>query len=152
MYYKGKLYRANCFIENSRCILRYWLFLKTKGPSYRLKVDPYKTTFVVHPQAKVQAKFPSPLSSMLFFQWFIIFPSLCLRLLLIFFANSSITLNWFMNPKWLITQKNCRVSPISTRPFCYVTCTFKRLSLWLFRFKISQFVPFCIFSIDFADF
>jgi len=29
---------------------------KTKGPSYRLKVDPYKTTFVVHPQAKAKSK------------------------------------------------------------------------------------------------
>ena len=36
----------------------------------------------------------------------------------------------------------CRVSPISTRLFCYITCTFKRPSLRLLRFKISQFVPF----------
>ena len=36
----------------------------------------------------------------------------------------------------------CRVSPISTRLFCYITCIFKRPSLQLFRFKISQFVPF----------
>ena len=36
----------------------------------------------------------------------------------------------------------CRVSPIQYRTFCYVTCTFKRTSLRLFRFKISQFVPF----------
>ena len=35
-----------------------------------------------------------------------------------------------------------RVSPISTGLFCYITCTFKRSSLRLFRFKISQLVPF----------
>ena len=28
--------------------------------------------------------------------------------------------------------------------FCYITCTFKRTSLLLFRFKISQCVPFWI--------
>ena len=42
-------------------------------------------------------------------------------------------------------QKNyffCRVSPISKRLFCYITYTFKRPSLRLFRFKISQSVPF----------
>ena len=38
----------------------------------------------------------------------------------------------------------CRVSPISTRLFCYTTFTFKRTSLWLFRSKISQLVPFWI--------
>ena len=37
----------------------------------------------------------------------------------------------------------CRVSPISTSFFCFITCTFKCTSLRLFRFKISQFVPFC---------
>ena len=34
----------------------------------------------------------------------------------------------------------CMVSPISTRLFCYITCTFK--CLLLFIFEISQFVPF----------
>ena len=48
---------------------------------------------------------------------------------------------------WLVNQKLnslSRVYPISTRLFCYVTRTFKRMSLRLFRFKISQFVPFWI--------
>ena len=52
----------------------------------------------------------------------------------------------FLNAlKWLVTQKFdffCRVSPISTRLFWNITCTFKRPSLRLFRFKIWQFVPF----------
>ena len=38
----------------------------------------------------------------------------------------------------------CRVSPIRTILFCYITFTFKRTSLWLFRFEISQFVFFLI--------
>ena len=49
------------------------------------------------------------------------------------------------NLKWLGTQKLsyfCRVSPISTRHFCNITRTFKRTSLRLFRYQISQFVPF----------
>ena len=47
--------------------------------------------------------------------------------------------------KWLVTQKLiCRVYPISKRFFRFITCTFNRLSLQLFRFKIYQFVPFCI--------
>ena len=38
-----------------------------------------------------------------------------------------------------------RVSPnISARLFCYITCIFKRPSLRIFWFKISQFVPFCM--------
>ena len=36
----------------------------------------------------------------------------------------------------------CRVSPISTMLFCCITCIVKRLSLRLFRFKISQVSPF----------
>ena len=36
------------------------------------------------------------------------------------------------------------VSPISTRLFCYITCSFKRTSLRLFRFEIAQFFPFWI--------
>ena len=50
--------------------------------------------------------------------------------------------------KWqVVTQKLnffCRVSPNSTRLFCYITCTIKRTSFRLFRFKISQSVPFLI--------
>ena len=38
----------------------------------------------------------------------------------------------------------CRVSPISTRFFCHITCTFKHPCLQLFRFEIAQFVPFWI--------
>ena len=38
-----------------------------------------------------------------------------------------------------------RVSPLSTSLFClFIICTFKRPSLRLFRFKIDQFVPFCM--------
>ena len=36
----------------------------------------------------------------------------------------------------------CRVFPVITRLFCYITCTFKRPSLRLFWLQISQFVPF----------
>ena len=43
------------------------------------------------------------------------------------------------------------VSPISTRLFCCITCTFKRSSLWLFRFT-TKFVPFLQISINIADF
>ena len=49
--------------------------------------------------------------------------------------------------KWLVTQKLiffCRVSSISTRLFFNVKCTFKRTSIRLFRFKISESVPFLI--------
>ena len=38
----------------------------------------------------------------------------------------------------------CRVSSISTRLFFNVKCTFKRTSIRLFRFKISESVPFLI--------
>ena len=42
-------------------------------------------------------------------------------------------------------KKNCRVSPISTRLFFwFLICTFKRCSLRSFRFKIDQFVLFCM--------
>ena len=54
---------------------------------------------------------------------------------------SSLYIHW----KWLVTQKlnfSCRVSPISTRLFCYVACTFKSTSDRLFKLKISQCVSF----------
>ena len=41
----------------------------------------------------------------------------------------------------------CRVSPINTRLFCYITCTFKRTSLWLFRFKFHNLSPLKICKI-----
>ena len=46
----------------------------------------------------------------------------------------------------------CRVSTISPRLFCFITCTFKRPSLQLFRFKISNYVPFCIYIDRFCGF
>ena len=57
------------------------------------------------------------------------------------------------NLKWLVSQNFifCRVSPVSTRIFCYITCTFKRTSLRLFRFKISQCVPFLIEKLQKGD-
>ena len=55
--------------------------------------------------------------------------------------------------KWLDTQFNfwCRVSLnffvfFVQDFFGFITYTFKRPSLRLFRFKIYQFVPFCIFG------
>ena len=48
--------------------------------------------------------------------------------------------------KWLVTRKLhffCRVSPNSLF-LCEITYAFKRPSLQLFKFKISQFVPFWI--------
>ena len=54
--------------------------------------------------------------------------------------------------KWSL-KKNYRVYPISTRLFLvYNIYVPLNASLRLFRFKIDQFVPFCIFSMDFADF
>ena len=38
-------------------------------------------------------------------------------------------------------KKICGDSPISTRLFCCITCTYKRPSLWLFRFKIFTICP-----------
>ena len=47
--------------------------------------------------------------------------------------------------KWLVTQKLHFLQGVPhqyTRLFCWITVTFKRPSLRLFRFKIAQFVPF----------
>ena len=37
-----------------------------------------------------------------------------------------------------------RSPPSVQHVFCFITCICKRPSLRLFRFKISQFVPFCM--------
>ena len=55
----------------------------------------------------------------------------------------------------LVTQKLiffCKVSPIRTRLFCFITCTFKRTSLRLFRFKITQCFPFLHIFVRFFGF
>ena len=51
-----------------------------------------------------------------------------------------------LNLKWLKNKKKFQGFPnkYSTRLFCYITCTFKHTSLRLFRFTISQCVPFLI--------
>ena len=48
----------------------------------------------------------------------------------------------FLNLKWLVTQR-CHFF-VGFPTFCYITWTFKRTSLSLFRFKISQCAPFLI--------
>ena len=54
--------------------------------------------------------------------------------------------------KCLIWKKQQHLPLELSTFFWFIACTVKRLSFRLFRFKIDQFVPFCIFSIDFADF
>ena len=49
------------------------------------------------------------------------------------------------------SKKFCRVFPISSRLFCYLTCIFKRPSLLLFRFKISHLSPYGGFLGDFMQ-
>ena len=47
---------------------------------------------------------------------------------------------WFICP----IQFRPEFPPISTRLFCYITCTFKHTSLQLSKLKISQCFPFLI--------
>ena len=54
--------------------------------------------------------------------------------------------------KWLVTNFFFFGFPHQYTTFLLNNFTFKRPSLRLFRFKIIQFFPFSIFSIDFKDF